>query len=80
MTDDHPELGSADNSVNAFANELDGLDVAATFANPDARDEYRRSVPYGRDGRPVHDVDQFAAAAGGDGWFTAADLDDGDPA
>ncbi|MEE2058271.1 hypothetical protein [Rhodococcus artemisiae] len=69
MTHDTTEPEPADDSVTAFADELAGLDVAATLADPDDRDEYRRSVPYGRDGRPARDLDRLATPPGSDAWF-----------
>lgn len=76
MTDD-PDFEFDDAAAEGVADELAGIDVVATLANLDGRTDYRRSVPYGRDGRPLHDVDRLATPPGVDSWLVV-EPEDGD--
>ncbi|WP_072689376.1 hypothetical protein [Rhodococcus marinonascens] len=55
-------------NVDYFTDELAGLDVEATLANPRNLSHYRRSIEYGRDGRPLHELDRLANPPGSDRW------------
>ncbi|MBM4535796.1 hypothetical protein GS433_15500 [Rhodococcus hoagii] len=72
-----PDAESENTAVIAgFANELAGLDIAATLTDSDGRADYRRSIPYGRDGQPLHDADRIAATTDSESWFEPDDFDE----
>lgn len=52
-------------AADEFGADLAGLNIMATIENPDDLTDYRRSVEYGRDGRPLHG-EEFD-----DSWFDA---------